>query len=160
MKKPFHRRQFVKSLAMFPMLNSMAIKQQSDKPKNGKLKTSLNAFSFNEPLQAKNMNLDDLLDFCAQHNFDGVDLTGYYFPNYPQVPPDEYIYHIKQKAHLLGVSISGTGVRNDFTNPDANKRKEDIQLIKNWIEVASKPVRLCCGYLREYSTPRNTLGNK
>lgn len=38
----------------------------------------------------------------------------------------------------MGVSISGTGVRNDFTNPDANKRKEDIQLIKNWIECTSK----------------------
>ena len=69
---------------------------------------SLNAFSFNEPLMAKTMNLDDLLDFCAEYNFDGVDLTGYYFPNYPQVPTDDYIYHIKRKAHLLGVSIIGT----------------------------------------------------
>jgi sugar phosphate isomerase/epimerase len=106
---------------------------------------------------AKTMNLDDLLDFCAAHNFDGVDLTGYYFPGYPQVPSDEYIYHIKRKAHLLGVSISGTGVRNDFTNPDPNKRKDDIQLIKNWIECASKlgapVVRIFAGVLipKEFS---------
>jgi sugar phosphate isomerase/epimerase len=72
------------------------------------------------------------------HNFDGVDLTGYYFPGYPQVPSDEYLYHLKRKAHLLGVSISGTGIKNDFTNRDSNKRKEDIRLIKNWIEVAAK----------------------
>jgi sugar phosphate isomerase/epimerase len=89
-------------------------------------------------LMAKTMNLDDLLDFCAAYNFDGVDLTGYYFPNYPQVPTDDYIYQIKRKAHLLGVSISGTGIRNDFSNPDAAKRQADVQLIKNWIEVASK----------------------
>jgi sugar phosphate isomerase/epimerase len=132
------RRDFVKSLLLTPALISGEIINQEDKSKHSKLKTSLNAYSFNDPLMAKTMNLDDLLDFCAAQNFDGVDLTGYYFPGYPKVPSDEYIYHIKRKAHLLGVSISGTGVRNDFTNPDANKRKEDIQLIKNWIECASK----------------------
>ena len=106
---------------------------------------------------AKTMNLDDLLDFCAEYNFNGVDLTGYYFPNYPQVPSDEYIYHIKRKAHLLGVSISGTGVRNDFSNPDATKRQADVQLIKNWIEVAAKlgapVIRVFAGVLnpKEYT---------
>lgn len=132
------RRDFVKSLILTPTLISGSTIIQEDNSKYSKLKTSLNAYSFNEPLMAKTMNLDDLLDFCAAHNFDGVDLTGYYFPGYPKVPSDEYIYHIKRKAHLLGVSISGTGVRNDFTNPDANKRKDDVQLVKNWIECASK----------------------
>lgn len=151
------RRNFVKSLMIAPGLFSVGAINQEDKLKRSKLKTSLNAYSFNDPLMAKAMNLDDLLDFCAAQNFDGVDLTGYYFPGYPQVPSDEYIYHIKRKAHLLGVSISGTGVRNDFTNPDANKRKEDIQLIKNWIECASKlgapVIRIFAGVLipKEFS---------
>lgn len=151
------RRDFVKSLLIAPTLTSIEAIKVEEKVTNGKLKTSLNAYSFNEPLMAKSMNLDDLLDFCAAHNFDGVDLTGYYFPNYPQVPTDEYIYHIKRKSHLLGVSISGTGIRNDFTNPDPNKRKDDIQLIKNWIEVASKlgapVIRIFAGVLnpKEYT---------
>jgi len=151
------RRDFVKSLLITPALFSVGVVNQEDKSKHSKLKTSLNAYSFNEPLMAKTMNLDDLLDFCAAQNFDGVDLTGYYFPGYPKVPSDEYIYHIKRKAHLLGVSISGTGVRNDFTNPDANKRKEDVQLIKNWIECASKlgapVIRIFAGVLipKEFS---------
>lgn len=151
------RRDFVKSLLIAPTLTSIGSSNVEDKLKNGKLKTSLNAYSFNDPLVAKTMNLDNLLDFCAAHDFDGVDLTGYYFPNYPQVPTDEYIYHIKRKAHLLGVSISGTGIRNDFTNPDPSKRKDDIQLIKNWIEVASKlgapVIRIFAGVLnpKEYS---------
>ncbi len=84
------------------------------------------------------MTLDDLLDFCATNGFDAVDLTAYYFPGYPNVPSDEYIYNLKRKAFLLGLDISGTGVRNDFTNPDANKRKEDIILIKKWIDGAEK----------------------
>lgn len=144
MKLKKGRRNFVKSLMISPALFSLGSFEKiltfnpGKKFNNGKLKTSLNAYSFNDPLKEKTMTLDDLLDFCSEQNFDGVDLTGYYFPGYPQVPPDEYIYHLKHKAHLLGVSISGTGIKNDFTNPDPDKRKEDIKLIKNWIEVAAK----------------------
>jgi sugar phosphate isomerase/epimerase len=141
MKNQTTRRNFIKSMVFAPALTSFGTIQAAnslENTKKGFLKTSLNAFSFNDPLMAKTMNLDDLLDFCAEHNFEGVDLTGYYFPDYPRVPTDEYIYHIKRKAHLLGISISGTGIRNDFSNPDAAKRQADVQLIKNWIEVASK----------------------
>lgn len=106
--------------------------------RGSKLRVSLNAYSFNDPLRSGKMNLDDLLDFCADNNFDAVDLTGYYFPGYPAVPEDSYIFHLKRKAHQLGLDISGTGVRNDFTNPDENKRREDIRLVKNWIECAAK----------------------
>lgn len=159
MKPETSRRDFVKSLMIVPALSSAITENKdekslslADKSKRSKLKTSLNAYSFNAPLTDKSMNLDDLLDFCAEQNFDGVDLTGYYFPNYPQVPSDEYIYHIKRKAHLLGLEITGTGIRNDYTNPDSEKRKADVQMIKQWIEVASKlgapVIRVFSGVIR------------
>ena len=44
------------------------------------LRLGLNAYSFNEPLRAGTMTLDDLVDFCAEQGFDGLDATGYYFP--------------------------------------------------------------------------------
>lgn len=103
-----------------------------------KLKTALNAYSFNKPLMSGEMNLDQLIEFCAANQIDGVDLTGYYFPGYPEVPSDEYLYHIKQKAFLMGVAITGTGVRNDFTEPDPVKRKASVELVKNWIVAAEK----------------------
>jgi sugar phosphate isomerase/epimerase len=102
------------------------------------LKIGLNAYSFNRPLAAGKMTLDDVIDYCAEHNVDGLDATGYYFPGYPKVPSDEYIYRLKRKAYLNGVTIAGTGVRNDFTLPDAGRRKEEIQLVKDWIGVARK----------------------
>jgi sugar phosphate isomerase/epimerase len=159
MKPETSRRDFVKSLMIVPALSSVTTENKDekslsleDKSKRSKLKTSLNAYSFNAPLTDKSMNLDDLLDFCAEQNFDGVDLTGYYFPNYPQVPSDEYIYHIKRKAHLLGLEITGTGIRNDYTNPDPGKRKADVQMIKQWIEVAAKlgapVIRVFSGVIR------------
>ncbi|WP_339875939.1 sugar phosphate isomerase/epimerase family protein [uncultured Algoriphagus sp.] len=103
-----------------------------------KLKTSLNAYSFNASLMKGEMNLDDLLEYCAANQFDGVDITAYYFPGYPEVPSDKYLYHIKQKAFLLGLEISGTGVRNDFSDPDSAVRKASVELVKNWIIAAEK----------------------
>ena len=39
---------------------------------------------------------------------------------------------------MLGLDISGTGVRNDFAIPDPEKRKLEVQLVKDWILVAAK----------------------
>jgi len=103
-----------------------------------KLKTSLNAYSFNGPLMKGEMNPDQLLEYCAANQFDAVDITAYYFPGYPEVPSDEYLYHIKQKAFLLGLEISGTGVRNDFTDPDPVRRKASVELVKKWIIASEK----------------------
>ena len=103
-----------------------------------RLKLSLNAYSFNGPLRAGTMTLDDVIRFCAEQGVDGLDATGYYMPGYPKVPDDDYIYALKRTAFVNGVSISGTGARNDFSTPDAAARKVDVQLVKSWIEVASK----------------------
>lgn len=107
-------------------------------PGKGKLRLSLNAYSFNKPLTSGEMTVFDLLDFCALHGVDGVDLTAYYFTGYPQVPADEYLFEIKRRAFNLGIDITGTGVRNDFADPDPKKREEDVKLVKKWIVAASK----------------------
>ena len=103
-----------------------------------KLKLALNAYSFDKPLMAHTMTLEDVIHFCAQHRVDALDATGYYFPGYPAAPSDEYIYNLKKTAFLNGVQLSGTGVRNDFAVADAAARKRDVQMVKDWIEVASK----------------------
>ena len=101
-------------------------------------KLSLNAYSFNNPLRAGSMTVPDMLDYCFRVGFDGVDLTGYYFPGYPAVPPDDYIYAVKKKAFNLGLYINGTGVKNDFTWADPKKREEEKKLVKEWVIVAEK----------------------
>lgn len=103
-----------------------------------KIKIGLNAYSFNRPLMAGKMTVDDVITYCAKNNIDGVDMTGYYFPGYPKVPSDASIRALKRKAFQNGVTISGTGVRNDFALADPAARKEHIQLVKNWIDVAEK----------------------
>jgi sugar phosphate isomerase/epimerase len=147
MRKIFNRREFARYAALtgassltFPGLSGNASGRYNERTndKSDNLKLSLNAFSFDKPLKAGTMSLDDLLDFCAETGFSGVDLTGYYFPGYPVVPSDEYIYHIKQKAFRLGIDLGCTGVRNDFTWADPVRRVEEKNLVKNWIVVAQK----------------------
>lgn len=105
---------------------------------------SLNAFSFNDMLRAnakdasQGVDLFEVCDFCAKQNIDAIDLTGYYFPGYPDAPADDYIFRLKRHAFDLGLEISGTGVRNDFVTLDESVRREAIQRVKTWIEVASK----------------------
>ena len=101
-------------------------------------KISLNAYSFNAPLMSGEMSVEDLIDYCAAEGFDAVDITGYYFKGYPEPPSPELLNHIKRRAFLAGLEISGTGVRNDFSVDDPVKRAESVQLVKNWIEVAAQ----------------------
>jgi sugar phosphate isomerase/epimerase len=103
-----------------------------------RIRIGLNAYSFNRPLMAGKMTVADVVNYCARQNIDGVDMTGYYFPGYPKVPADNAIRQLKRQAFLNGVTISGTGVRNDFALPDAAARREQIQLVKDWIDVAEK----------------------
>ncbi|MFN7919406.1 MAG: sugar phosphate isomerase/epimerase family protein [Bryobacteraceae bacterium] len=103
-----------------------------------RIKIGLNAYSFNKPLLDGKMTIPDVLRFCAKNQLDGVDLTGYYFKGYPNVPTDENIFSIKRAAYLNGVTITGTGVRNDFALTDASSRRGHIQLVKDWVDVAAK----------------------
>jgi sugar phosphate isomerase/epimerase len=120
-----------------------------------KLKLALNAYSFDKPLRAGTMTLDDVIHFCAQHRVDALDATGYYFPGYPKVPSDEYIYNLKRTAFLNGIQLSGTGVRNDFATADAAARQASVQLVKDWIEVAHK---LGAPVIRVFSGPTRPAG--
>lgn len=103
-----------------------------------KLKLALNSYSFNEPLRAGRMTLEDVVRFCAEHGVDALDATGYYFPGYPSPPPDEFVHRLKRFGLVNGVAICGTGVRNDFTVPDPAVRQRDVQLVRNWIDVAAR----------------------
>jgi len=135
-----NRRQFITTpylLTAFPAL-WLGAQDEKDERRIRKIKFSLNAYSFNRPLRDGAMTIDDLLEFCFQYNLDALDLTAYYFPGYPAIPPDRLIFDIKRKAFLNGLEISGTGIRNDFTEPDPDKRNADIILIRNWIACAAK----------------------
>ena len=129
-----NRRHLLAGLAASPLFAAREVERQ----KGTRIKIGLNAYSFNKPLMAGTMKISGVIEYCAQQQIDGVDLTGYYFPGYPNVPSDEYLYAVKRTAFLNGVTITGTGVRNDFALTDVSSRQGHIQLVKNWVDVAAK----------------------
>lgn len=152
MKPPTSRRDFLKCASLAPIgiaaAGAAVIPSQAAepvrKPSGHPLKISLNAYCFSKSLtppaggSKADMTYFDVLEFCARQNFDAIDPTGYYFPGYPKVPSDTFINDFKRRAFKLGLDISGTGVRNNFAQPDEVKRAADVQLVKDWIEVAAK----------------------
>jgi sugar phosphate isomerase/epimerase len=153
MNRSFTRRNFLKSAAILPLAAGItglgislpaAAEEPLQRIGGPKLKVSLNAYSFarmlNDQIKKRGpgVSLFDVLDFCAKNNFDGFDPTGYYFPTYPEIPPDDYVYKLKRRAFELGIGISGTGVRDNLTTSDKTVRAAAVQHIKEWVVVASK----------------------
>lgn len=146
-KNSIERRKFLKSsaaiamipaLGMVPPANAYPAVRESLDQQAYKIKLSCNFYSLNEPLRSGKMSLDEAIEFCAQLGFDAIDLTAYYIAGYPRIPEDHVLYNIKRKAFLLGMDMSGTGVRNDFTMTDPAERDTNISLVKDWVLAAAK----------------------
>jgi sugar phosphate isomerase/epimerase len=135
-----NRRQFLQAGTVVSAAGALSGLAQTPPVRNGIpfVRFSCNLYSFNDLLRRRTMSLEETFEFCARLGFDAVDPTGYYFPGYPATPPDEYLYRLKRKAFLLGLEISGTGVRNDFANPDEARRAADVALVRQWIECAAR----------------------
>ena len=133
-----HRRDFLKT-ASFAAVSAATAAAAAET-----LKPGLNAYSFNKLLndairqRGPGITLDGVLDFAAKCKFAAFDPTGYFFPGYPKVPADSYVDSLKKHAADLGIALSGTGVRNNFTTADKDVRAAGVAHIKEWVEVAAR----------------------
>uniref|UniRef100_A0A7C4QNB3 Sugar phosphate isomerase/epimerase n=1 Tax=Schlesneria paludicola TaxID=360056 RepID=A0A7C4QNB3_9PLAN len=103
-------------------------------------KLSLAAYSFNrvlpkawtvEQLAEARFTLERFIDFCADQNLDGCELTAYYFPK--SITTD-YLLSLKERAFRLGLCISGTAIGNDFCTADEARRAQSIAMTREWID--------------------------
>jgi sugar phosphate isomerase/epimerase len=76
----------------------------------------------------------DFIDWCADHEVPGAELTSYYFP--PDVD-DAYLTGVKRHAFLRGVRVTGTAVGNNFALPKGPKLDAEIAATKLWIDRAA-----------------------
>ena len=156
--RPFSRRHFLRLAPLTPLAVTATSRAVAPIAREGGafFRPALNAYSFLEPLTenrtdpAKGIDLFGVCDFCARHDIEAVDLTGYFFPGYPQPPSDSYVNRMKRHVHDRGVVISGTGVKNDFATADKAVRAEGVRLTKQWIEVAA---RLGAPVIRVFAGP-------
>ena len=108
----------------------------ADTGRHQKPKLSLAGYSLRQylPQDGKpgKITLADFFELVADWGLPAVEPTGYYFTS----EEPAYVHSLKAKAHKLGLDISGTAIRNDFCDPDAEKRKSEIAHVKHWIDIA------------------------
>ena len=133
-----NRRNFLTALPAISLARAVPFSEDFATKKEKRFRLSLNAYSFNDMLMKKKISKVEILEFCANTGFDAVDMTGYYFSTYPATPTDAEVFDFKRKAHALGIEISGTGVRNEFSYSDSTALGKEIDTVLRWIEVAAK----------------------
>lgn len=158
---PVSRRNFLRVAALAPAVTVPLSALEPVRRSGGAfLRPALNIYSFLEQLNenkkdpSRGIDLFGVCDFCARQNLEAMDMTGYFFPEYPRVPTDAFISRIKRHAHARGVVINGTGIRNDFSVADKAVRAAGVQLTKDWIEAAA---RLGATVIRVFAGPQSPI---
>ncbi|MCZ6679012.1 MAG: sugar phosphate isomerase/epimerase [Candidatus Poribacteria bacterium] len=98
------------------------------------MKVGCAAYSFRQYLTNGEMSLEGFLQKAVEMDVDGVELTAYYF----QSTDNDYLYTLKRQCYLRGLQISAAAVGNRFTDADAGERAEQIQYVKDWVDVSVK----------------------
>ncbi len=96
------------------------------------MRISCCAYSYWEALTRKTMSLPDFIQTCADMGLDGVELTGYYFPDTSRAT----LNSLKRHCFRLGLAISGTAMRNRYGYPDPEQRRAEVEKTKEWITIA------------------------
>ncbi|MCD6052151.1 MAG: Xylose isomerase domain protein barrel [Verrucomicrobia bacterium] len=82
----------------------------------------------------KQMDMFKFVDYCADHNCEGAELTSYFFD--PATTTDDLL-KLRRHAFLRGVVISGSAVGNNFARVKGPELDAEIADVKKWIDQAS-----------------------
>jgi sugar phosphate isomerase/epimerase len=96
---------------------------------------SLCAYSMREALTKGTMDLFGFIDWCAEMDLAGTELTSYYFRKDFDAA---YLRELRRRAFNRGVTVSGTAVRNKFCIPDGPEKQKEIDQVKRWIDFAAE----------------------
>ncbi len=89
----------------------------------------------NKPKEGhKQWSILDFIDWCADNNVPGAEVTSYFFP--PDVD-EKFLLEVKRHAYLRGVQLAGTAVGNNFALPKGEKLDKEIADVKRWIDFSA-----------------------
>jgi sugar phosphate isomerase/epimerase len=97
-----------------------------------RMKIGSTAYSYRNYLSSGAMSLEGFISHCYDIGLDGIELTSYYFPK----TDESFLNRLKRTAFMHGLDIYGVAVGNNFCLPEEGRRREQIALVKRWIDVA------------------------
>lgn len=126
-------------------------------PRN--MRVSLAAYSMREALNGGKMDLFGFIDWCAEMNLSGVELTAYYFRKDFTAA---YLHDLRRRAFNRGVTVSGTAISNNFCLPPGPERQKEIDRVRTWIDTAAElfapHIRIFAGDVPEGADKRTAIG--
>jgi sugar phosphate isomerase/epimerase len=116
------------------------------RPGKPRLRLALAAYSFRKQFEwmkgtpqspedpSRPMDMFKFIDYCADHNCEGAELTSYFIP----VDADmKYYNRLKRHAFIRGVTICGTAIGNDFSLPKGIKLDYQIESAMHGLDQAA-----------------------
>ena len=118
------------------------------------MKIGCSSWSYHKVIGEGKLDQKGWLRKCAEElEIDGVELLDAHFPS----TEEDYLKGIKKMAVDLGLTISCASVSNHFTHPEEEKRLQEIEKVKKWVDIASylgAPIlRIFAGAARELGQP-------
>jgi sugar phosphate isomerase/epimerase len=87
-----------------------------------------------QALTSGEMTLFDFIDWCAELEIPGTELTSYYFEeNFDGA----YLQALKRRVLANGLTTSGTAVANNFCLPSGDEKDTNIKHVLSWIDFAA-----------------------
>ena len=108
--------------------------KKSEKPTHN-MNLSLAAYSMRDALTSGEMDLFQFIDWCAEMDLPGTELTSYYFKKDFDT---KYLHDLKLRAFRQGVTVSGTAIGNNFCFPKGPDRDAQLAMTRKWIDNAAE----------------------
>ena len=97
------------------------------------MKLGCSSRSYDKSITSGRMDQREWMRRCARElELDGVELFDLHFPD-TDLP---YLRELKRWATGLHLTISCVSVSNDFGRPTAEERREELEKVKRWLEIA------------------------
>lgn len=113
--------------------SAASVSPQGRRARNMQL--SLAAYSVRQALTGGKMDLFGFIDWCAELDLPGTELTSYYFKEDFDAA---YLRALRNRAFRNGVTISGTAIRNNFCLPPGEEKDREVAQVRKWIDHAAE----------------------
>jgi sugar phosphate isomerase/epimerase len=126
------RRQFLAAAAVAAAVPARA----DDRPAtNRKTHIGVSTYSYWQFNRAAFRNVGLCIDLAAEAGFDGVEIL---LRQIGENPDPALLTKLKRQAFVNGLCLMGLSTHQTFLTPDADKRKRNVELTRNQIEIAAR----------------------
>ena len=129
------RRQFLAAAAAATTLAAVPARAADGPTTRRKTHIGVSTYSYWQFNRAAYRDVGVCIDLAAETGFDGVEIL---LRQIGEAPDHALITRLKRQAFVNGLCLMGLSTHQTFLTPDADKRKKNVELTKNQIEIAAK----------------------